>query len=446
MSSQPLPRCFRSAGPLRGRGRVPGDKSIGHRALMLAALAVGQSRIDGLPDSEDLRSTIAALRAMGAGIDPDTDGSRIVNGVGVAGLLQPEIALDMGNSGTGTRLLMGLVASHAISATFIGDASLSRRPMDRVIAPLANMGATFSVTPGDRLPLMVHGRVPAVPIEYRLPVASAQVKSAIMFAALNTPGISRAIEPIRTRDHSEHMLAGFGAGVDIEEVDGERIISVTGEAELKPHDMSVPGDTSSAAFPIVAALIVPGSEVLIEHVGINPTRTGLFEILTGMGADIRFENRRETGGEPVADIRVRHSRLAGIEVPPEIASRMIDEFPILFVAAAVAEGQTVTSGLQELRHKESDRLAIMAAGLKQLGVPVEESRDGLTIIGSGGEKLSGEADTARIRAVPDHRIAMSFAVAGLATPNGLTIGDIRPMATSFPGFSPMLVDLGAIAP
>jgi 3-phosphoshikimate 1-carboxyvinyltransferase len=318
--------------------------------------------------------------------------------------------------------------------------------MNRVIEPLSRMGADFSVTPGGRLPLMVHGRAPAVPIEYRLPVASAQVKSAILLAALNTPGITRVIEPERTRDHTEKMLKGFGADIEIEESDGERVISVTGEAELKPQNLSVPGDPSSAAFPLVTALLVPGSDVLIQHVGINETRIGLFEVLKEMGADLTFENTREVGGEPVADIRARHSVLKGIEVPPGVAPSMIDEFPILFVAAALAEGETKTSGLAELRVKESDRLAMMATGLKQFGVRVEEHEDGLTITGTGGEKLKGEVAMPEIKTALDHRIAMSFAVAGLASAHGVLIDDISPIATSFPSFPPMLADLGAIEP
>ncbi|WP_299321328.1 3-phosphoshikimate 1-carboxyvinyltransferase [Parasphingopyxis sp.] len=444
MSETPISRTFSAHGPLRGYARVPGDKSISHRALILSAMAVGESRIEGLLESEDVLATVAALWSMGAQIGQDSNGNWVVNGVGVGGLLQPETALDMGNSGTSARLLMGLVASHAITATFIGDPSLSKRPMGRVITPLSTMGADFSVTPENRMPLMVHGRVPAVPIEYRLPVASAQVKSAIMLAALNTPGITKVIEPERTRDHSERMLNGFGAEVNIEEVDGERVIAVTGEAELHPQPMmSVPGDPSSAAFPMVAALLVPDSDIWVRHVGINETRAGLIEVLREMGADISYGNERDVGGEPVADIHVKHSALTGIEVPPDIAPRMIDEFPILFIAAALAEGKTVCTGLGELRHKESDRLAVMARGLKQLGVPVEESEDGLTITGSGGEKLRGDYATPTIAAELDHRIAMSFAVAGLVSAHGVKIDDIRPIATSFPSFPPMLEDLGA---
>ncbi|WP_298021342.1 3-phosphoshikimate 1-carboxyvinyltransferase [uncultured Parasphingopyxis sp.] len=446
MAHEPLPRTFLLRKPLSGRARVPGDKSISHRALILSALAVGESRIEGLLESEDVIATVAALWAMGAQIDRVDETVWTVKGVGVGGLLQPEIALDMGNSGTGARLLMGLAASHAITATFIGDASLSKRPMARVMEPLKQMGADFSVTPGDRLPLMVHGAVPAVPIEYRVPVPSAQVKSAVMLAALNTPGVTRIIEPERTRDHTERMMGGFGAELRVESDGDARIIEVTGEAELRPQNIVVPGDPSSAAFPIVAALVVPGSDVLIENVGLNPTRTGLFEVLRDMGADLTFENEREVGGEPVADIRARHSALRGIDVPPEIAPRMIDEFPILFIAAAMAEGETRTSGLSELRVKESDRLSVMARGLKQCGVTVEEQEDGLTITGTGGDKLRPlETSIPKVAAELDHRIVMSFAVAGLASQHGVAIDDISPLATSFPTFPPMMADLGAIA-
>lgn len=445
MSQQPLPRTFLLRSPLSGRARVPGDKSISHRALILAALCVGESRIEGLLESEDVIATVAALWAMGAQIDRVAESVWTVRGVGVGGLLQPQSALDMGNSGTGARLLMGLTASHALTATFIGDASLSKRPMERVIEPLSQMGAEFSVSPGGRLPLMVHGAVPAVPIEYRLPVPSAQIKSAIMFAALNTPGVTRIIEPVRTRDHSERMMRSFGAALRVDEDENGRIIEVTGEVDLRPQQITVPGDPSSAAFPIVAALIVPGSEVLIENVGLNPTRTGLFEILREMGGDLSFENEREVGGEPVADIRARHSALRGLDIPPDIAPRMIDEFPILFIAAALAEGETRTSGLAELRVKESDRLAVMARGLKQCNVAVDERDDGLTITGTGGAKLTPEGGIPQIKAELDHRIVMSFAIAGLASLHGVAVDDISPLATSFPTFPPMMADLGAIA-
>ena len=439
----PSPAAFKCAGPLSGSVRVPGDKSISHRSLMLSALAVGQSTVEGLLEGEDVLATAAAMRAMGAQIARGEDGRWTIHGVGVGGLLQPGQALDMGNSGTSTRLLMGLVASHPITATFIGDASLSKRPMNRVIEPLSLMGAEFSSSPGGRLPLMLRGICPAVPIDYRLPVASAQVKSAVLLAGLNTPGITRVIEPVPTRDHSERMLKGFGADLTVErDADGARIISIRGEAELKPQQIVVPGDPSSAAFPTVAALLVAGSDVVVENVGLNPTRAGLFEVLRLMGGDIKYVNPREVGGEPVADLRVRGSALKGIEVPPDIAPSMIDEFPILFVAAALAEGRTVTRGLEELRVKESDRLAVMAEGLRAIGARVEETEDGLIIDGTGGDKLAGGAT---IAAHLDHRIAMSFAVAGLVSRDSVTIDDMAPVATSFPGFAALMTGLGAVA-
>jgi 3-phosphoshikimate 1-carboxyvinyltransferase len=434
---------FSAAAPLKGEAAVPGDKSISHRSLMLSALAVGESAIEGLLEGEDVLATAAAMRAMGADIERGADGRWRVHGVGVGGLLQPETALDMGNSGTSTRLLMGLVASHAVTVTFVGDASLSRRPMGRVIDPLSRMGAEFNASPGGRLPLMVRGIVPAVPIEYRLPVASAQVKSAILLAGLNTPGITRVIEPVPTRDHSERMLRGFGADLSVEtEADGTRIISILGEAELKPQHIVVPGDPSSAAFPVVAALLVPGSEVTVRNVGLNPTRAGLFEVLRMMGADLTFVNERTVGGEPVADIVARHSPLSGIDVPPEIAPSMIDEYPILFVAAAQAKGRTVARGLEELRVKESDRIATMAEGLRACGTKVEELEDGLVIDGTGGDPLPGGAT---VGAKLDHRIAMSFAVAGLVAKKPVVIDDMAPVATSFPGFVDLLTGLGATA-
>jgi 3-phosphoshikimate 1-carboxyvinyltransferase len=384
-------------------------------------------------------------RSMGATITRDDDNIWHVWGVGVGGLLQPRSALDMGNSGTSTRLLMGLVASHPITATFIGDASLSGRPMGRVIDPLGAMGADISASPGGRLPLMVRGLCPAVPLSYRLPVASAQVKSAILLAGLNTPGITQVIEPVPTRDHSERMLAGFGADLSVEtDSDGVRTIRLVGEAELRPQTIIVPGDPSSAAFFMVAALIVPGSDVIIENVGMNPTRAGLVGVLQAMGGDITPLNARSVGGEPVADLRVRHSALTGIDVDPALAPSMIDEFPVLFVAAAMAKGRTVTRGLDELRVKESDRLATMAAGLTSIGVRVEEQADGLIIDGSGGDLLRGSAN-ARIKTHLDHRICMSFAVAGLVCRDGATIDDMTPVATSFPNFGALLAQLQAAA-
>ncbi len=437
------PRSFSHSPPLCGTIIVPGDKSISHRALMFGALAVGETVINGLLEGEDVLATAAALRAMGATIER-RDGAWHIWGVGVGGLLQPAGALDMGNSGTSTRLLIGLVASHPITVTFTGDASLSGRPMRRVIEPLSSMGADITASPGGRLPLMVRGLCPAVPIEYRLPVASAQVKSAILLAGLNTPGITRVIEPVPTRDHSERMLAGFGAELTVETAsDGVRTISLHGEAELRPQAITVPGDPSSAAFATVAALLVPGSRITIMNVGLNATRAGLYTALIAMGADIVFADERVVGGERVADLIVTHSMLTGIDVPPELAPTMIDEYPILFVAAALAQGRTTMRGIEEMRVKESDRIAVMAAALTAIGAHVEEMPDGLVVEGTGGERLSGGATIATHL---DHRIAMSMAVAGLVSTAAVTIDDAAPVATSYPQFFDQIAQLqGAIA-
>lgn len=435
-----------SSARLSGRVTVPGDKSISHRSLMLSSLAVGESRIEGLLEGEDVLATAAAMRAMGATIKRSEDGIWRVWGVGVGGLLQPAGALDMGNSGTSTRLLAGLVASHAITATFVGDASLSKRPMGRVIDPLSLMGAEFTSSPGAKnsqcLPMMVRGICPAVPIEYTLPVASAQVKSAVLLAGLNTPGITRVIEPVPTRDHSERMLAGFGANLTVEATNRGRVISIHGEAELKPQQIVVPGDPSSAAFWAVAASIVPGSEVTIANVGLNPTRAGIFTALRMMGADITEVDPRIVGGEPVADLIVRHAPLKAIDVPPDLAPSMIDEYPVLFVAAALAEGRTVARGAHELRVKESDRIAAMKDALEACGVAVEEFDDGLAITGSGGEPIPGGGTVASLL---DHRIAMAMTVAGLVARRPITIDDVAPVATSYPVFFETLEQLAGRA-
>ncbi len=437
--AQMRPRRFTANGPLKGRIRVPGDKSISHRSIMLGALAVGETRVTGLLEGEDVLSTAAAMRAMGATIERDADGMWHVHGVGVGGLLQPQAALDMGNSGTSTRLLMGLVATHPITATFVGDASLSKRPMGRVIDPLSTMGAEFTASPGGRLPLTLRGISPAVPIEYRLPVASAQVKSAILLAGLNTPGITTVIEPIPTRDHSERMLRGFGAELTVDIADdGARVIKVRGEAEFKPQDIVVPGDPSSAAFFVVAALLIEGSDLVVENVGLNPTRAALFDVLRLMGGSIEELDRRDVGGEPVADLRVRHSLLTGIDVDPAVVPSMVDEFPILFVAAALAKGRTVTTGLEELRVKESDRISAMRAALELAGATVTETEDGLIIDGTGGDPLPGTAEGASVITHLDHRIAMSMAIAGIASKRGVEVDDTRPIATSFPVFESLL--------
>jgi len=439
--SHPQPRRFTSSAPLTGRIRVPGDKSISHRAIMLGALAVGETRISGLLEGEDVLATAAAMRAMGASVERNTDGDGNptwrVNGVGVGGLLQPAAPLDMGNSGTSTRLLMGLVASHAISATFTGDASLSKRPMGRVIEPLSKIGAEFEASEGGTLPLTLRGLCPAIPIHYRLPVASAQVKSAVLLAGLNIAGTTTVIEPVPTRDHSERMLRGFGADLTVEVIGGDRVITLRGEADLKPQDIVVPGDPSSAAFFVVAALLVPGSDLIIENVGLNPTRAGLFQVLRDMGGQIEELDAREVGGEPVADLRVRHSALTGVEIDPALAPSMIDEFPVLFVAAALAQGTTTTGGLDELRVKESDRLTVMAEALTGAGARVEEHVDGLVIHGTGGGALRGTAN-ARVKTHLDHRIAMSMAIAGLVSRDGVEVDDTAPIATSFPTFHALL--------
>ncbi len=443
MSHAPArPLSTAAAGPLTGTVTVPGDKSISHRSLMFAGLAVGQSRIRGLLEGEDVLATAAAMRAMGADIVRGENGTWTVHGVGVGGLLQPQIALDMGNSGTSTRLLMGLVASHPITATFVGDASLSKRPMARVTEPLARMGADFMTSPGNRLLLTMRGACPAVPITYPLPGASAQVKSAVLLAGLNTPGITRVIEPVPTRDHSERMLRGFGAELTVEETPEGRLIAITGEAELKPQDIDVPGDPSSAGFWLVAASIVPGSDVTIRNVLMNPTRTGLVTALRMMGASIETVDAREVGGEAVADLRVRHAPLAAIEVPAELAPSMIDEYPILFVAAAFAKGTTVARGAHELRVKESDRIAAMAAALGLAGVTITEHEDGLSIAGRDGEPLPGTG-AARVASLLDHRIAMSMAVAGMHSARPILIDDAAPIATSYPAFVDTATRLGA---
>ena len=408
---------------------------------MFGALAIGETRVTGLLEGEDVMATAQVMRQMGAQIEKQGD-EWVIHGVGVGGLLQPEGDLDMGNSGTSTRLLMGLLASHGITARFVGDASLSGRPMGRVIDPLSTMGASFEASKGGTLPLTMRGAQPAVPITYRLPVASAQVKSAVLLAGLNTPGITTVIEPVPTRDHSERMLHGFGAKLEVEVVDGERIIRIHGEADLKPQQVEVPGDPSSAAFFIVAALITEGSDLVIENVGLNPTRAGLIKVLRDMGGSIEELDRREVGGEPVADLRVRHSRLTGIDVDPTVAPSMIDEFPVLFVAAALATGTTRTSGLDELRVKESDRLSAMAAALLGVGATIEENEDGLVIHGSGGEPLTGttgEPVTTHL----DHRIAMAMAIAGLASQSGVELDDTSPIQTSFPNFMALLDEAAA---
>jgi 3-phosphoshikimate 1-carboxyvinyltransferase len=403
--------------PLRGTVRVPGDKSISHRALILAALAVGQSRIEGLNAGGDVAATIAALRAMGARIAPGGEAAWAVRGVGVGGLLQPAGPLELGNSGTSARLLMVLVASHPITADFIGDASLSRRPMGRLADPLRRVGARITA---DSLPLRVEGTFPLVPARHRLTIPSAQVKAALLLAALNTPGVT-IVESPPSRDHLERMLPLFGVEL---RADGDAL-AISGVAELTPCDLGIPGDPSAAAFLAVAALIVPDSAIRIEGVGVNPTRTGLFDVLRLMGADIAFENERVVCNEPVGDLVVHHSSLTGVDVPAGIAPRMIDEYPILCVAAAFASGTTRMRGLAELRLKESDRLAAMAP----LGARADG--DDLIVAGSAGAPLPGGFS---VDPGGDHRIAMAFTIAGLISREPIGVAPMTSIDTSFPGF------------
>ena len=408
---------------------------------MFGARAVGRSTVTGLLEGEDVLRTAGALRAYGANVErveTATGPEWRIDGVGVGGLSEPADVIDMGNTGTGVRLLMGLAATHPITTFFTGDASLRRRPMARVTDPLSLMGARFTAREGGRLPLAVTGATTATAIEYTLPVASAQVKSAILLAGLNARYDTTVIEPEPTRDHTENFLRAYGATVKIENLArGGRAITLTGQPELRPQTVVVPGDPSSAAFPVVAALLVPGAEVLVENVGINPLRTGLFDTLREMGADITYRNRREAGGEPVADLLVKHGSLRGVVVPPERAPSMIDEYPVLAVAAAFASGRTEMRGLGELRVKESDRIAMMAKGLKACGVKVEELPDGLIV--EGGRPAGG----ARVETEMDHRIAMSFLVMGLATREPVGIDDAAMIDTSFPGFIALMNSLGA---
>ncbi|MCW8916367.1 MAG: 3-phosphoshikimate 1-carboxyvinyltransferase [Magnetovibrio sp.] len=432
-----------NSGPLTGSVRVPGDKSISHRALMLGAVALGKTHITGLLEGEDVLCTADAMRAMGAQVERFENGGWEVSGVGVGGLLQPRETLEMGNSGTAVRLLMGLIAGCNIKASFKGDASLSSRPMKRVIDPLSQVGALFEASEGGRLPLTMQGAEDPMPITYELPVASAQVKSAVMLAGLNAPGETVVIEPKPTRDHSEKMIAHFGGDVSVSErPDGSRRIVLKGRPELKGRDVIVPADISSAAFPLVAASIVPDSDVVVTGVGLNPLRAGVVESLKDMGADIEILDQRTEAGEIVGDVRVRYSGLKGCTIPASRAPAQIDEYPVLFVAAANAQGQTRFEGLEELRVKESDRLSVMAEGLKASGVEVEEGDDWLVVHGTGGTARSVPGG-ATVTTHLDHRIAMSFLVLGLAADNPVSLDDASPIETSFPGFQTLMESLGA---
>ncbi|WP_347267127.1 3-phosphoshikimate 1-carboxyvinyltransferase [Paracoccus sp. (in: a-proteobacteria)] len=437
-SVEPLAMIARRSGPLGGTAQVPGDKSISHRALILGALAVGETRISGLLEGQDVLDTAAAMRAFGAQVERLGAGEWRVNGVGVGGFREPGTVIDCGNSGTGVRLIMGAMATTPISATFTGDASLSQRPMGRITDPLELFGCQVTAREGKRLPLTIQGAADPVPVRYRTPVASAQIKSAVLLAGLNAPGETVVIEAEPTRDHTERMLVGFGATIRTEITAEGHVITLQGRPELRPQPVAVPRDPSSAAFPVAAALIVPGSEIRVPGVSRNPTRDGLYITLLEMGADIAFENQREEGGEPVADLVVRHGPLKGVTVPAERAASMIDEFPILSVIACFAEGATVMQGVHELRVKESDRIDAMATGLRANGAEVEDTPDTMTVHGRGG--LRGGAVCATHL---DHRIAMSFLVAGLASEQPVSVDDGSPIATSFPDFLPLMRGLGA---
>ena len=437
----PIPMTSCACGPLNGRAEVPGDKSISHRSLILGALSVGETKISGLLEGQDVLDTAKAMRAFGAEVTDLGEGNWSVQGVGVGGFAEPENIIDCGNSGTGVRLIMGVMATSPITATFTGDASLNGRPMARVIDPLSEFGCQSVGRKGGRLPMTLVGAADPVPVRYVVPVPSAQVKSAVLFAGLNAPGKTVVIEKEVTRDHTERMLAGFGAEITIEETDEGRVITLTGQPELKPQTIAVPRDPSSAAFPVCAAIIVPGSDVLVPGIGLNPTRAGLFTTLREMGADLTYENEREEGGEPVADLRARFSPdLHGIEVPVERAASMIDEYPVLSVVASFASGKTHMPGVKELRVKESDRIDAMATGLRANGVDVDEGPDWWSVHGLGHGNVKGGATCVSHL---DHRIAMSFMIMGMAASNPVSLDDGGPIATSFPIFEGLMGGLGA---
>ena len=436
-----IPMTSRKVGPLRGEANVPGDKSISHRSLILGAMAVGETTISGLLEGQDVLDTAKAMQAFGADVVEHGGGEWSVHGVGVGGFAEPEDVIDCGNAGTGVRLIMGAMATTPITATFTGDGSLRGRPMGRITDPLALFGAHSYGRSGGRLPMTIVGAADPIPVRYTLPMASAQVKSAVLLAGLNAPGETVVIEPEATRDHTERMLRGFGADLSVEETDEGRVITLTGQPELKPQSIAVPRDPSSAAFPVCAAIITEGSDVLVPNIGLNPTRAGLFTTLIEMGANLTYENEREEGGEPVADLRARFSPdLKGIDVDPDRAASMIDEYPILSVVAANATGKTVMRGVKELRVKESDRIDAMAKGLRANGIEVEEGEDWWIVHGKGAGGMPG-GGTAVTNL--DHRIAMSFMVAGMASIKPVSVDDASPIVTSFPIFEPLMKALGA---
>jgi 3-phosphoshikimate 1-carboxyvinyltransferase len=437
----PIPMSSHKCGPLKGEAHVPGDKSISHRSLLFGAMAVGETIVTGLLEGEDVLDTAKAMRAFGAEVTRDDDGTWHVHGVGVGGFAEPDNVIDCGNSGTGVRLIMGAMATTPITVTFTGDASLNGRPMARVTDPIALFGAQSYGRSGGRLPMTIVGAADPVPVRYEVPMPSAQVKSAVLLAGLNAPGETVVIEKEATRDHTERMLAGFGADIRTEVTEEGRVITLKGRPELKPQTIVVPRDPSSAAFPVCAAIITPGSDVLVPNIGLNPTRAGLFYALQSMGADLTFENEREEGGEPVADLRARFSPdLTGAEIDPEGAASMIDEYPVLSVVAAFATGDTVMRGVKELRVKESDRIDAMAKGLRLNGVEVDEGEDWWIVKGRGHGNVPGGATC---ESHLDHRIAMSFMVRGMAANAPVSGDDGSPIATSFPIFEDLMCGLGA---
>ena len=437
----PIPMTSYASGPLSGEAHVPGDKSISHRSLILGAMAIGETRITGLLEGQDVLDTAKAMAAFGAEVTNHGGGNWSVKGVGVGGFAEPDNVIDCGNSGTGVRLIMGAMATSAITVTFTGDASLNKRPMARVTDPLALFGTQSVGRSGGRLPMTIVGAADPVPVRYTVPVPSAQVKSAVLLAGLNVPGETVVIEQEATRDPTERMLDGFGAEITTEVTDEGRVITLKGQPELKPQDITVPRDPSSAAFPVCAAILTPGSDVLVPNIGLNPTRAGLFTTLREMGADLTYENERVEGGEPMADLRARYSpNMKGISVPPERAASMIDEYPVLSVVAANAEGVTEMRGVKELRVKESDRIDAMAVGLRANGVEVDEGEDWWTVTGLGAGNVPGGATCATHL---DHRIAMSFLVLGLCSKQPISVDDGGAIATSFPIFESLMGGLGA---
>lgn len=435
----PIPMTARKSSALKGIAQIPGDKSVSHRSFILGALTVGETHVTGLLEGQDVLDTGKAMAAFGADVQRLGEGEWIINGVGVGGFAEPEDVIDCGNAGTGVRLIMGAMATSPITATFTGDASLRSRPMGRILDPLALFGAQWVGRAKGMLPLTLVGARSPMPARYVSPVPSAQVKSAVLLAGLNAPGETVLIEREKTRDHSERMLRGFGAQIETVETAEGFEITLQGQPELKPQTIAVPRDPSSAAFPVAAALLVEGSEILLPNIGLNPTRAGLFTTLLEMGADITYENEREEGGEPVADLRVRASQLRGIEVPPERAPSMIDEYPILSALAAFASGKTVMRGVKELRVKECDRIDAMARGLEAMGVKIEEGEDFLIVHGQDGDVAGGITTQTHF----DHRIAMSFLCMGLATAKPVSIDDAGAIATSFPIFEELMTGLGA---